>query len=80
MKPLASQTAMNEIGRLNRVIDDLKSDKKSLHADVVAQREAIALAAVKLETGNISGAIDTLNGALAYRTAQREPRKNGVKA
>ena len=26
-------------------------------------------------TRNTKGAIDTLNGALAYRTAQREPRK-----
>jgi uncharacterized coiled-coil DUF342 family protein len=72
---MTPQAATNEIGRLNRIIDDLRKDRERMHADLIGQREAIALAAVKLETGNVQGAIETLNGALAYRTAQREPRK-----
>ena len=75
---MTPQQATNEIGRLNRVIDDLRKDKAALHQDVIAQREAMALASIKLETGNTAGAIETLNGAIAYRNAQREPRKNSV--
>ena len=73
-----TQKSTNEIGRLNRIIDDLRKDRERMHADLIGQREAIALAAVKLETGNVQGAIETLNGALAYRTAQREPRKGNA--
>ena len=73
-----TQQSINEIGRLNRIIDDLRKDRERMHADLIGQREAIALAAVKLETGNVQGAIETLNGALAYRTAQREPRNGNA--
>ena len=72
---MTPQAAKNEIGRLNRIIDDLRKDKAALHQDVIGQRNAIALALEKLKTGNTAGSVLTLDGVGGYRKAQREPRK-----
>ena len=69
------QAATNEIGRLNRVIDDLRKDKAALHQDVIGQREVMEYAAERSLERDCKGAYEALSGALDYRKRQLTPRK-----
>jgi len=69
------QAAINEIGRLNRIIDDLRKDKAALHQDVIGQREVMEHAATRALEKDYRAAYAALSEALDYRQRQREPRK-----
>jgi len=73
---MTPQAATNEIGRLNRVIDDLRKDKIALHQDVIGQREIMDRAIEHITNRDNKAAKAALQNALDYRNMQREPRKN----
>lgn len=72
------QKQCNEIGRLNRIIDDLRKDKAALHQDVIGQREVMEYAAERSLARDHKGAYEALKAGLDYRQRQREPRKTRV--
>jgi hypothetical protein len=73
---MTPQAATNEIGRLNRIIDDLRKDKIALHQDVIGQREIMDRAIEHITNRDNKAAKAALQSALDYRNMQREPRKN----
>jgi len=73
---MTPQSATNEIGRLNRIIDDLRKDKIALHQDVIGQREIMERAIEHITNRDNKAAKAALQNALDYRNMQREPRKN----
>jgi hypothetical protein len=73
---MTPQSATNEIGRLNRIIDDLRKDKIALHQDVIGQREVMDRAIEHITNRDNKAAKAALQNALDYRNMQREPRKN----
>jgi len=72
---MTPQAATNEIGRLNRIIDDLRKDKAALHQDVIGQREAMTEARDAIAQGRMIKAHAVLQDQLDHRQRQREPRK-----
>jgi len=70
------QKHINEIGRLNRIIEDLRKIKDDQHRDLVGQRD-VMLAAIEANAMRDRQAVHAiLQGALDYRKRQLTPRKN----
>jgi len=69
------QRLRNEVGQLTHVVHRMTAQRKEMHSDLAAQREAITRALDILERGSISSACDILRAELAHRERTREKRK-----
>jgi hypothetical protein len=74
MTPL-EQKQRNEIGRLTKLVDELKADKAKMKTDLIEQRLAMQ-SARDANANRDRAAVDSiLGGGLLYREKTREQRK-----
>ena len=74
MTPL-EQKQRNEIGRLTKLVDDLKAEKAAMAHDLIEQRFSMQSAREANANRDRAGVESILKGALLHREKTREQRK-----